>query len=251
MLVLALLVVACKSNKPITTVVLKKEKASFLVKKLAENQKSFKTFKAKARMSVKFEGTSNTVTSTLKMRKDSLIWMSVSPALGIEVARVMLSMDSIKLIDRFHGQYMLADYSFLNKKYNVPADFLLAQSVLLGSVYKINNKNVHASIEGQHYRLTSDTEDQLIDIWINPVSYSIHKISILDKNLQLQFTTVYDDYRMVDEFLFPHLMNLSVDKMGEMSTQIKYSNVKFDEPLSFPFTIPSKYQRTGGPDKKD
>ncbi len=38
--------------------------------------------------------------------RDSAVWVSVIPALGIEMARALLTPDSLKLMDKLHDQYL-------------------------------------------------------------------------------------------------------------------------------------------------
>ena len=63
----------------------------------------FEWVTGKAKVEV-YEGTNKTeFTASIRMRKDSAIWLSVSPALGLEVARVLITRDSIRVIDRLNG----------------------------------------------------------------------------------------------------------------------------------------------------
>ena len=43
----------------------------------------------------------------LKFKKDSFIWGSIRPGLGIELARFLFTQDSIKFIDRYHKEYFV------------------------------------------------------------------------------------------------------------------------------------------------
>ena len=43
----------------------------------------------------------------LRIQSDSLIWLTFSPALGIEAARVLLTNDSVKFINRLNKTYFL------------------------------------------------------------------------------------------------------------------------------------------------
>ena len=40
-------------------------------------------------------GQTGTFTLNVRMARDSVIWMSISPALGVEAARVLLTPDSV------------------------------------------------------------------------------------------------------------------------------------------------------------
>lgn len=73
--------------------------------------------------------------ATVRMAKDSAIWMSISPALGVEVARVLLQPDSVRFIsklpgNRFHyaGNYdALSDWADTDLNFNYVQDILSGQ----------------------------------------------------------------------------------------------------------------------------
>lgn len=41
--------------------------------------------------------------ASIRMAKDSAIWISISPALGVEVARILLEPDSVRLLSKIPG----------------------------------------------------------------------------------------------------------------------------------------------------
>jgi hypothetical protein len=52
--------------------------------------------------------------------------------LGIEVARAVLTTDSLKLIDRLHDQYWVGDTAAAEKRYGLQLSLGLLQDALLG-----------------------------------------------------------------------------------------------------------------------
>ena len=50
-----------------------------------------------------------------RSKKDSVIWISVSPLLGIEVARLMITPDSVKMLDKIHNKYEATSFESINK----------------------------------------------------------------------------------------------------------------------------------------
>ena len=85
---------------------------------------AFKAGTISAKASVKTEGgqQEGSFNITLRLQTDSMIWISISPMLGIEVARVLATRDSVKFMDRLNNKYALADYQFLSQMLDVNVD---------------------------------------------------------------------------------------------------------------------------------
>jgi hypothetical protein len=75
----------------------------------------------------------------VRMRRDSAIWLSITPALGVEVARIMLTEDSVKFFSKVPGDRFgyLGDYTALENNFGAPVDFKMLQSVLLGHAVEL------------------------------------------------------------------------------------------------------------------
>ena len=84
---------------------------------------------------VQFEGQDNKISSAINLRisKDSAIWVSVVPGLGIEAARAIFTPDSIKILNRLQKTYIATDYRYLKRAFNIDADFVTLQALLLGN----------------------------------------------------------------------------------------------------------------------
>lgn len=97
--------------------------------------------------------------ATIRIAKDSVIWVSLSPALGVEVARLMLEPDSVQLISKIPGNrfYFAGDYEALSDWADTPLRFLDIQDILTGSPMGLNEIedkfNVH--IDQNAYALIS------------------------------------------------------------------------------------------------
>ena len=58
-----------------------------------------------------------------RSKKDSVIWISVSPLLGIEVARLMITEDTVKLLDKIHNKYEVTSFESINKLLQMKVNF--------------------------------------------------------------------------------------------------------------------------------
>ena len=80
------------------------------------------------------------ISAQLRMRQDSVIWISVSAILGLEAARIHLTPDSVKLINRLNSTYFIGNVKELTKRYNLHLSFNEIQNVLLAK-HSYSNPN--------------------------------------------------------------------------------------------------------------
>ena len=66
----------------------------------------------------------------IKILRDSIIWASLTPGFGIEMARVYLTKDSVKFLNRLNSTYYIGDYSYINKLLGFNIDYNTIQSIL-------------------------------------------------------------------------------------------------------------------------
>ena len=70
-----------------------------------------------------------------RSKKDSVIWISVSPLLGIEVARLMITPDSVKMLDKIHNKYEVTSFESINKMLQMKVNFEIIQALLYGNFF--------------------------------------------------------------------------------------------------------------------
>ncbi len=88
---------------------------------------------AKVRIKVNMPDGRKSFRASIRMKKDSMIWVSVSPALGIEIGRLMLTPDSVRYIDRVNNRYFQSDRRKALDKFNVEVSFAMVQDLFLGN----------------------------------------------------------------------------------------------------------------------
>jgi hypothetical protein len=88
--------------------------------------------------------------------------MSISPALGIEVARVLITQDSIKFIDKWNDQYFIGDYSFMKEKLNIDIEFDILQDMIVGDpMLYTGQERFKSNKEDNAYLLTSKNKGRV------------------------------------------------------------------------------------------
>lgn len=78
--------------------------------------------------------------ATVRMAKDSVIWMSLTPALGVEVVRVMLTQDSVYMFSKIPGNKFAftGSYESISEWVGTPMSFGNVQDLLTGRPMGLN-----------------------------------------------------------------------------------------------------------------
>jgi hypothetical protein len=198
---------------------------------------------------------------TLRMRRDSAIWMMVTGPLNLKVARVLITKDSVKFIQYLPEEKCFqGDFIFLSQLLQTDVDFDMMQSLLVGnsaSFYEEDEK-LKASINKSDCSYTLSTirkrklkkvlegdrqlADPLQTISLDPSTFKIMRILFLDMQNRT-FTASYDDFAPEDSMLFPHhavFYAKGLQKTAKLD--VTYKRLTLNEPLEFPFNFPDDCQ---------
>lgn len=258
---LALLLAGCKTTRTVYKAPLKEEGPEFLVNQLKEHQFTFNAFTAKYNASYTSNKQSADFSGQLRMIKDSAIWISISPTLGIEIIRLLVTRDSVKYLNRFDKIYYSGDYSILHHFLDAEIDFDILQALILGNDFEFyDNTSFRASVDNMEYRLSTTGRRKIVkevtqqtdndpvilvqNIWLNPDNFKITKVDLKEyqkdnKNLLAE----YSDFEQVGARLFPSRVSYEIQANDQLGMQIKYNRISLDPDVRFPFSIPDRYTR--------
>ena len=87
-----------------------------------------------ANMSIQVEGNGqsfNDLSGQLRMRRDSLVWLSVTAMMGMEVLRAKVSTDSVWIVNRLEKSYLAEPLDTISAQLGIPLSLPLVQILLL------------------------------------------------------------------------------------------------------------------------
>ena len=114
--------VACKTSKkvvesPSASTKLKGEEVIQAFDSVLAHQFQYKYLTAKASVDYTDRtGDTKNFDINLRMKRDSAVWISITPLLGIEAARLMVTTDSVFMLDRVHKTVLRRDINYLDRK---------------------------------------------------------------------------------------------------------------------------------------
>lgn len=260
-----LAVVMCYSCNPFRKIMkepVKEQGPEYLMKKLKENEFQFSSLTFKFNAEAEFDKKNNSFEGFVRMKKDSAIWVSISPALGIEMFRILITPDSIKMLNRLNNTYFLGDFSYLNKLLQTDVDFDILQALVVGNDFtfyesesfkaRVYNNMYHLSTVNRrklkkHIKTEADKQIVLIqDIYLNPETYKIKRLSVkMVQKEDRKLEVFYSNFKTISSMLIPANLNFKIQAEKKLiKFRVECSKFRVDEIVNFPFTIPAKYQKS-------
>ncbi len=252
MISLSVAVSACRSSKKITNTDTSELKTSVedvqkenRIKSIPSANFDFNFLQAKAKVAASSKGKNYNLTFNIRMQKNEIIWISVNAIGSIEVARVLLNKDSVRIIDRINNQYLVKDYDFLSEMLNVPLDFISIQNLILGNapeIEKAKSWNYKESEESYQLGKSMDDLDYLYTFRNadNKLAvFTLQENSTEPKSLRVE----YGDFRAIDGGSLPFLINtLASSQKESLKLDVQYTKVEKQNNLDFPFNVPKRFE---------
>lgn len=260
--VLMLLSSSCRSTKNIQKAIEKKDTVVVAPKvvepthedtmrMIGEVFQSFKlinynTFSAKIKVEyTTSKGKQPGFVANVRMRKDSIIWISISNDIGIEGFRVLINKDSIRVMDKLANTYQVKPLSSIQDIVQIPFSFSDVQELLIGNPIFFNKDSIVAySKTDKGYSLLSVGAIFRNLLTINS-QFELDKSKLDDADMLRNRTAdmTYYEYETKTGFLFSTYRELFLSQQNKMDIQLKFKDYKFNEEMSYPFTVPKKFKR--------
>ena len=210
-------------------------------------ENSFEYDKLHTKLDIKYKDDKNTLgfKGQLRMQKDSVIWMSLSLKVGIEIGRIMITPDSIKFLNRNNRTYLAEGLSVFNDKLPIEPSIDFLQNLFVGNDTQIKNGDKYkVSTDDDEYKLEIINFAVLKDVWVTSESFKISKYKIQEnnndkRNIQIE----YSDFKDYNKKLLPSKIIFELSAGSNVSVEINYSNVTVDEEIDFPFNVTKKFER--------
>ena len=92
---------------------------------------TFEWLTANLDIEAEVNGTSQDLKGQLRMRRDSIVWLSVTATMGMEVLRAKISNDSVWIVNRLEKTYLTEPLDTVSTQLGMPLSLPLVQTLLL------------------------------------------------------------------------------------------------------------------------
>jgi Domain of unknown function (DUF4292) len=260
---------SCKTHKKIVLnngkCLLDFKNSKTLTTNLKANEFKFNWLNAKMSVESDIDSSSNSFSISLRIKRDSVIWMSISK-LGIEGARVLITKDSVRLINRIKNNFFIGDFAYISKLVNTELDFEMLQSLLVGNSVEFydEEEKIKPGIDNCQYTLGTirkyrlrriekgkELKEPAQSIYLVPETFKIAHILFYEFNPDRSFDAVFDNFEKKDSTqLFPMKMSYIIKAQKIVKLDLSYTKLTLNEEQSFPFKIPENYERIAIKEKK-
>ncbi|MFN0173246.1 MAG: DUF4292 domain-containing protein [Saprospiraceae bacterium] len=217
----------------------------FLKKKLRNNEHPNLNFvNAQAKVFMESDGQSMGATANIIWIRDSVIWLNIKK-FGLEAARVLVTRDSVFVLNRLEKTYTSREFESLQRQYSLPAGFDLVQSLLLASPWFFSDMTLDSGIKDGLHRLSGSNGRFAADYQMEEPSFWLRQEIFFQprdaRNLSVQF----ENYKKTElAGWFPYLRSIEAHspESGDLRLSIELNDVEFNVPKSFRFEIPKHYK---------
>ncbi|RWY49148.1 DUF4292 domain-containing protein [Mucilaginibacter gilvus] len=242
--------VSCKSKKLVVvqrptkdTVAVKTNDVAERLAAIRSKQVTFNTFSGKAKTRLDINGDDNDVTLNIRVNRDQKIWISITAIAGLEVARALITPDSIQVINRFQNLYLKKPFSYIHRYAGRQVNFKTLQSLLVGNaIGELLNPDAKFTPEGANTGITGNLQGLVYKLLLGP------DMKVTQTNLanQLAGQTLQVANRVfiqADSRIVPSQIDITSTAPGNrVLVNLRYTQAEFDRVLEYPFSIPKSYQ---------
>jgi hypothetical protein len=217
-----------------------------MMSKIKKSRIDFKTFSAKVKVNFEgFDGKNYDFNAFIRIQKDQVIWVLINAVLGIEAFRVMITPDSVKVLNRLDKIVQLRSVNYLKEVAHLPVDFQTLQDLLIGNPIYLDSNILFYRKDENGISLMSIGDLFRNYITLNPSDFTVKHSKLDDVDVMRSRTCdiTFGDYERRDSIRFSTYRKISVAEKTKLDIQLGFKQYNFNETLSFPFTIPKNYKQ--------
>ncbi|MBL7920807.1 MAG: DUF4292 domain-containing protein [Bacteroidia bacterium] len=234
--------------------------AKTLSKHVKENEFNFNWVTAKANVETLIDGKEESFDIRVAIRKDSAMLITIQYLLGIQVAKILITRDSVKVRVDIKKQYFKGDFNYINEMLNADLDYDVLQAVLFGNsaeFYEDDDLKLKpvTDRENCHYLLSTERKRRLRKmqqaetglkkalqiLTLNPENYKIIKNEFSDPATNRTFTANYTDFAQKDSVYAPYHVDIDIVAEKKANIKIDYVRIEKNKPQNLGLNIPAKY----------
>lgn len=209
------------------------------------NNKQFKfnTLALKAKANLDMGGEANDVNMNIRIKNNETIWVSITAVGGIvEVARALITPDSIKILNKLKNQYIKKPFSYIYGFTNKQINFSTLQSVLTGNaIDDFLNEKSDLKQENGIWVISGSNQDLDYKLIFNTL-LKVAETDLNDAKNSQALKVNYDNYQTVNNALFPGSMIINtLSGIKKIIANLTFTKIDYNVPVDFPFTVPKRF----------
>jgi hypothetical protein len=232
--------------------------ARTLGKHMTENEFKFEWVNAKANVESNFDGKEESFDIRVAVRRDSAALITIQYLLGLQVAKVLITRDSVQFVDYIHKTFFKGDMRYINDLLSADLDFDLVQAALFGNSAEFYDEEERLKPVADRtncvYLLSTERKRKLRKITTGQnelrdalqtltlrQDYKIIKNEYIDPVTNRKFIADYSNFTRKDSVFAPYHVDIEIIAQKKADLKIEYVRIEKNTPQRLNLNIPAKY----------
>jgi hypothetical protein len=209
---------------------------------IKSRQINFTTFSGKANAKLDVNGDDNDVTLNIRINKNKQIWISITALLGIEVARAVITPDSIKVINKLQGVYFKKPFSFVYQYASRQINYKTIEALLVGNAMpEVLTERSNLTSDMGNVTLSGSLEDLIYSLMLG-TNMRVTQFNLSNVGAGQALLVNNSNFTQAQNRIIPAQINiLSTIQDKKIQANLRYTKIEFDLALEYPFNIPERY----------
>ncbi|MBS1524558.1 MAG: DUF4292 domain-containing protein [Bacteroidetes bacterium] len=243
--------VSCKAHRQLVSTPARSDSSKTAIPVIPESklheikaaQLNFNTFSGRAKTTLSINGKSNDVTMNIRISKGQKIWISITALAGIEVARAVITPDSIKAVNKLQDLYLKKPFSYIYKYTGSSIDYNSVEALFVGNaIPQLLNGDAKMQTDSTGVALSGNLDELVYKLVIGP-DLKARETDLNDPSQPQSLQVNNSAFIPVANRTLPSQVDISsVAGLKKLRMNMHYVRADFDQPLEYPFNIPTGYE---------
>jgi hypothetical protein len=177
----------------------------------------------------------------LRAKKDSVIWFSMTPGLGMEAVRGIITKDKVRIKDRMNGEDINMSFEEIEDRTDLKLSLELLQNLIYANVPNEFSYRDRLLRIGKYFELTQVRDGFRYHSRVGTTHGKVVELTTNALNDKAGLLASYPAFENINEQPFPKNMLIKMSfksESGSQSTILHLDLTKIeisDSPISFPF----------------
>ena len=208
------------------------------------NAKDYRTLYIKSSARFEDEKQTHNLSAEIRVLKDEKILVSVR-FFGITMAKALITPEKVQYYAKPNSEYFEGDYTTLSRWLGTDLDYFKVQNMLTGlAMDDLTRGQYTSTVEDKLYKLSQSQGGTIKAFFFEAGRLLIKRQEIEQPSQNRSLEVRYPAHTPHPKAILPSSIEIEArQEKGKTNIGIQYTNVAFDEDLSFPYSVPEGYER--------
>lgn len=192
----------------------------------------------------------------MRMERGKAVYISLRPLMGVEIGKIVITRDSVLVVDKYHKRYLAEPISLITN--GIPVTVTEMQDILLGRAFVLGNGSVNTgskhlvdlAANGQGYRLTPKAQPEAFTygFTLDPNNHVLAIDVTPTRGEKTPYTAHYSDVQQTLAGTIAHHADVTATVgKGKFTLSLDINNITWNNQVTIDHSKPgANYQRMEG-----